>query len=135
MKLHGTELKVGDRVWNIIHGWGSLDSINDYDGEFYIQYDIDLYTSHNLRNTEKVFFWKEFEIPKEAYIKPLPKLAVDTKVIVWDNNCNKQKQYFKEFNKNGKIVCFDRGTTSFTAHNNNKGILWDNWELYEEKDK
>ena len=54
---------------------------------------------------------------------------------VWDNNCNSHnKQHFKEFGKNGKIECFDNGKTSFTAYDDNDWSLWDNWELYEEKD-
>ena len=129
MKLHGTELKVGDRVWSIIHGWGSLDSINDY--AMYIQYGIGLYTSHDLIHAEKIFFWNEFKIPKEAFIKPLPDLTVDTKVIVWNNNMAKFKRHFKEFNSRGEIICFDYGKTSFTTTDIDR---WDNWELYEEKD-
>ena len=131
MKLHGTELKVGDRIWSIIYGWGSLYSINDYDIEFYIQYDMDLYTSHNLRDAEKIFFWNEFKIPKEAFIKHLPDLTVDAKVIVWNNNMAKFKRHFKEFNSRGEIICFDYGKTSFTTTDIDR---WDNWEVYEEED-
>ena len=131
MKLHGTELKVGDRVWSIINGWGSLDSIDEYDRNFYIKYYDDSYKSHSLNNAEKMFFWNEFKIPKEAFIKPLPKLEVDTKVIVWNNNMAKFKRHFKEFNSRGEIVCFDYGQTSFTTTDIE---TWDNWELYKDED-
>ena len=99
-----------------------------------VKYDNEiLYEHYNTVFHTQHLYWNEFEIPKEAFIKPLPQLAVDTKVIVWDDNGNSHKQHFKEF-KNGKIVCFILGRTSFTAHDDSDETLWNNWELYEEED-
>ena len=129
MKLHEIELHVGDRVWSMAHGWGIVEEDASYPEIFFVRY-IKSKSLILLADTS-LLFWNEFKIPKEAFIKPL---AVDTKVIVWANNCNSHKQHFKEFSKNGKIVCFSYGKTSFTAHDND-WTRWDNWELYEEKGK
>jgi hypothetical protein len=77
-----------------------------------------------------ILFWNEFEIPSKAFIKPLPKLEVDAKVLVWNDSSEiKEKRYFSHFNK-GRIYCYEQGCTSWsgtTAHD------WDNWEIYKEQ--
>jgi hypothetical protein len=78
-------------------------------------------------------FWNEFEIPKEAFMKPVPDLEVDTKVLVWDNGKTvKERRYFSHFDKNGNIYCFNNGVTGWIAKNATT-IRWDNWELYKEE--
>ena len=37
------------------------------------------------------------------------------------------KRYFKKFNNDGDIVCFEYGATSWSTEGNE--AIWDNWEL------
>lgn len=130
--LHGIEIKVGDKVFDSIYGWSEV--VKLYNGEPYIiATNIGIYTNDGKLHSANIFprlFWNEFEIPKEAFIKPLPKLEVDTKVLVWNEDGDViQRRHFSHFNSNGKICCFIEGTTSFTSKAFNS--CWDNWELYE----
>ena len=128
--------KVGDKVWSITYGWGeiikggcctsyplSVKFINDY-----VRY---TFSGKQYQSQNQSLFWNEFEIPESAYKKPLPKLEVDTKVLVWDDYDEdvKYRRYFKCFNEDGVIVCFADGATSFSSES---GKVWDNWELYDE---
>ncbi len=70
------------------------------------------------------------ELQGEYFVKPLPKLDVDTKVIVWNKDGNKFRQYFSSF-CNDKIYCFVEGKTLFSS--GGEVGAWDNWELYEDK--
>lgn len=57
-------------------------------------------------------------------------LEVDDPVIVWDKGLSKKNRYFKEFNDDGKIVCFGGGATSFSNSTNYScDKSWDNWGL------
>jgi hypothetical protein len=131
--LHGIEVKVGDKVWDMFTGWTEVKDLLP-NSKYSICTRITNYTSTGRVLSEHkspTLFWNEFEIPKEAFIKPLPKLAVDTKVIVWLNDNIKHRRHFSHFDGNGKICCFNEGTTSFTAGTFTS--CWDNWELYEEE--
>jgi hypothetical protein len=125
--LHGTKVEVGDKVWSVQYGFEVVNEIvvtSDYPisvaGNMYTRegknYTIDLYPS---------LFWQEVVIPPEACIKPLPQLEVDTKVLVWGEG-PKHKRYFSHFD-NGKICCFNDGSTSWAYKCTNE---WANWELY-----
>jgi hypothetical protein len=60
-------------------------------------------------------------------------LAVDTKVLVWDDGDTiKERRYFSHFNNNGTICCFNSGTTGWVTKNATT-VRWDNWELYKEE--
>ncbi len=126
--------KVGDRVWSVANGWGTIIRIDL--NRFPIVVDFtnsvrSCYTKEGIFTPNDAIpslFWNEFEIPEEAYIRPLPKLDVDTKVLVWDG-LMKCRRYFSHFNEHGKIVCFDSGTS---WSNNGKLVWWSNWELYKE---
>jgi hypothetical protein len=133
--------KVGDKVWSVSYGWGEIHYIEKEGGVYPLSVEfVKDYVTYTLSGKEQDYenqtlFWNEFEIPESAYKKPLPKLEVDTKVLVWDAYMDKgkaRKRYFKEFNKNGNIVCFTEGATSFSAE---AWTVWDNWELYDERDK
>ena len=133
--LHGQPIKVGDRVWGVQYGWGAVTEIATNSS-----YPIAVYGhGHNYTPEGKKYtmesyptlFWQEVVIPTEAFIKPLPQLEVDTKVIVWGEG-SKHKRHFSHFLGNGKICCFNDGATSWASKFINE---WDNWELYEEETK
>ena len=133
--------EVGDRVYDIRYGWGSIQFIGK-NSQYPISVVFDLKYTNNKEITEcytdtgcfstrsgkPVLFWNEFKIPQEAFIKPLPKLVKDTKVLVW-NNSRKYKRYFSYFDRDGKIYCYEQGCTSWSATTSQS---WDNWELYKE---
>lgn len=133
--------KAGDRVWSFIDGWGTvlyLDKDADYSvrvsfDEGYVQYFTQSGHLPVSPRQKPVLFWDEvvFEVPK----KPLPKLEVDAKVLVWnDDDTDKEPRHFSHFNESGRIVVFADGTTSFSCVIRDKrGQLydWDNWELVE----
>jgi hypothetical protein len=73
------------------------------------------------------------KIPKETFVKPVLKMAIDTKVLVWDfHKDTKTKHYFSHFDSDGNISCFNDGATSWTAVNSATST-WRYWELYEEE--
>ena len=130
-----SKAKVGDRVWSNRDGWLSIININ------YTSYPIDAVSSCGLRTSftmegkehisdiHPAIFWNEFEIPKEAFVKPNPKLEVDTLVWVWDN-CKSEKilRFFSHFN-DGCIYTFCGGKDS--SYKPSARISWNYWELYE----
>ena len=130
----------GSRVWSIIDGWGTIISSKQEENINYsVEVDFDNGTSLFFHSDGKLaksdinptLFWNEFKIPDEAFRKPLPKLEVDTKVIVWDWDIEeKYKRYFSHFDEEGRIHCFEGGATSW---NNEDVIDWDKWEIYDEE--
>jgi hypothetical protein len=131
--LHGKEIKKGDRVWGLREGWVEVDYIDDT-----LSYPIDTaigtYTIDGKVSYSDKFptlFWDELEITKKAFVKPLPKLILDTKIIVWNNDdTTKKRCHFSNF-YNDKIYCFNDGHTSWTA-DVTETTSWDNYELFEE---
>jgi hypothetical protein len=132
MTLHGQPINVGDRVWDFLDGWTEVTYIVDNS----------LYAIHTTRRSytsdgkfqngylATTLFWNEFEVPKIAF-KPLSNLAVDTKVLVWNNGATvKERRYFSYFDNNGTICCFVDGANSWA---NVTTISWSHWELYEEE--
>jgi hypothetical protein len=125
------DAKVGDKVYDITIGWGVVMLIAEDDCSILVKfqdkgikrYDINGY--ENKSNTRSSLYWSEieFNIPK----KPLPKLEIDTPVIV----SGSIKRHFSHFSEDGKIYCFDNGRTSWTT---DRVTLWDNWELAEKED-
>ena len=129
------DAKVWDRVFDIRHGWGVVEYINKYEGLYPIQvrfkantcayaYDGKAYIEHISQS----LFWDEVIItPPE---KPLPKLEVDTKVLVWDtSHTEKTKAYFSHFDKHGKAVTFRYGKTSWSRNTDETLFTWQHWEL------
>jgi hypothetical protein len=132
--LHGIEIKVGDKVWDLRYGWSEVISLRD--GESYeIVTHINTYTIDgkcSIGNQFPSLFWNEFEVPKEAFIKPLPKLAVDTKVMVWEKGKpERYRRYFSHFDEEGRMHCFIKGLTNWTS-DSRKTSPWDYWKLFEE---
>lgn len=125
---------VGDKVW-LIHTreWGTIAEILpglgyalkvNFDGGDYISFTMcgKECTSHSYQS----LFWDE--IPIIAPPKPLPKLEVDTKVLVWDIDKRLSiKRYFSHFDEDGMIHVFARGATSWSNKGNTAS--YNHWEL------
>ena len=123
--------QVGDRVWCLYYNkWFTIANIRKEDA-YPIKTEINSYTLDGRLNTHSIrmLFWDEvIIIPPE---KPLPKLEVDTKVLVWDDpNEEPTRGYFSHFEKNGNIVIFSGGGTSWSKFNADvPTVLWQHWEL------
>lgn len=123
--------KGGDRVWRLDYGkWVTIDNVVKED-----IYPIKIRTDHFTMDGApqgggdwRVLFWDEINIT--APPKPLPKLEVDTKVLVWDtSHPEKTKAYFSHFDKHGKAVTFRYGKTSWSRNNDETLFTWQHWEL------
>jgi len=128
------DVKKGDKVWSFVYGWGVVEDIRKKKLQITVKFknERDTFTlDGKMYKTDmyQTLFWDEvkFDIPK----KPLPDLAIDTKVLVWDlEGVVMYKRYFKKFNNDGKIVCFEDGKTSWSSPKN-KEVSWSYWELSE----
>lgn len=127
--------KVNDKIWSIEYRrWFTITrihnnciTISDDDFTTYCNFDGSRY---NTNDKFQSYFWDEIEII--APVKPLPKLKVDTKVIVWnDNTSRKHNAYFSHFNDKGRICTFIDGRTSWST-GGSYIPSWDFWELAEE---
>ena len=122
------DAKVGDRVWCVYNGWQTIIEITNFSDTYPIETDKTLYTydGRMVQYKGRTLFWDEVVItPPE---KPLPKLEVDTKVLVWETEDSKVKRHFSHFNKDGLIATFSDGRTSWST-NDNLTIAWEYWEL------
>jgi hypothetical protein len=127
------DAKIGDKVWYIGRGWGTIVDIviNSYPiaVEFKPGQVLSFLDDGRLFIDDEfpVLFWAESDISAGAYIKPLPK---DTKVLVWDmNEFEALKRYFSHFDKDGRIWVFKGGTTSWSS---DAVSSWFNYEIVEE---
>lgn len=122
--------QVGDKVWCLYYNkWFTITNIRKEDA-YPIKTEINSYTLDGRLNTHSIrtLFWDEVAItPPE---KPLPKLEVDTKVLVWDTQDSKVKRYFSHFDKDGTINVFASGTTSW---NYNITLPYNYWELVKDE--
>ena len=121
--------KVGDRVWCLLHGWHPI-----IDTQHNVNYPIltrkGSYTidGRNYFNYGRTLFWDEVVITPPP--KPLHKLEVDTKVLVWDNEDKLvRKRYFSHFDNTNNIHVFAQGATSWTKDLTTK---YSNWKLAED---
>ena len=120
--------KVGDKVFHYKYGWKTISHIKE-ESSYPIIVDYDFSYTYNgfaeKTDLNPSIFWDEVVItPPE---KPLPKLEVDTKVLVWDSESHiKHKRYFSHFDSNSTIHVFNNGATSW---NNTQTVEYRNWEL------
>jgi hypothetical protein len=138
MKNTFKNAKIGDRVWSMAKGWGEVVAIG-YDMpcpivvEFpdYGRRPYSLDGRYNKNDINPELFWGEIklEVPKP----PLPKLEVDTKVIVWDGCYGTSRRHFSHFDSDGNIHCFTDGATKWSSGGATK--LWNNWKLAEKETK
>ena len=125
------DAKVGDRVWRLDYGkWVTIDNVVKAD-IYPIKIRTDHFTMDGVQQGGgdwRVLFWDEINITPPS--KPLPKLEVDTKVLVWDtSHTEKTKAYFSHFDKHGKAVTFRYGKTSWSRNNDETLFTWQHWEL------
>ena len=129
-----TKDQVGTRVWSFVNGWGTITEI-DRSKPVYpvlVHFDTntdDRFTPAGLSNkldSYPTLFYDEikYTIPP----KPLPRLEIDTKVIVWDFSNEKYKRYFSHFGEDGRIRAFKNGATSWSEI---VTFPYANWELAE----
>ena len=123
------DAKVGDSVWRLDYGkWVTIDGVIKTD-IYPIKIRTDHFTMDGVQQgggNWRVLFWDEVKIVPPS--KPLPKLEVDTKVLVWDSVKVKLHRHFSHFEKNGKIVTFAEGRTSWSQ--GDKSVVdWEYWEL------
>lgn len=127
------DVRVGDKVWDIRKGWGVVDEL-----EYYSDYPVcvdfghgcETYTLEGYCSEDDVnptLLWDEIEIKTPP--APLPKLEVDTKVVVWEDVGTELKRHFSHFSKEGVLHTFYNGKTSFT--NDGETSAWVNWKLAE----
>ena len=124
------DAKVGDRVWDLFYNqWFTITDIN-MEYKYPIQTDLNSYTIDgriNMESRGRRLFWDEVTITPPP--KPLPRLEVDTKVLVRDNlNSEPLRRYFSHFEKNGQLAAFAEGRTSWSVQNK-PTIVWEYWEL------
>lgn len=126
--------KRGDKVWHITKGWVEIDSIDSTQHPINTRFDN--FTVDGKAYEDDLYptiYPNEFKVPAEAFKKPLPDLKVDTKVIVWNKDDKaKYHRHFKWFTKDGEIVCFVNGTTSWS---NDGDTIWDYYEVFEDDKK
>lgn len=132
------DAKVGDNVWTFSYGWGVITNIEPNKSYpitvSYPQGEDESYTYEGKwysKNTYPTLLWDEikFEIPP----KPVPKLEVDTKILVWVDKIASYPRYFHSFTEDGKVKAWSVGTSSFTARNEDDYTVWPNWKLLEEQ--
>ena len=120
--------KVGDKVWCLYYNkWLTITNIRKEDA-YPIKTEINSYTLDGRLNTHSIrtLFWDEVVITPPH--KPLPKLEVDTKVLVWEEGSYKTKAHFSHFDSDNEICVFSMGKTSWTK-DNNYTQAWTFWEL------
>ena len=124
--------KVGDKVWCLYYNkWFTITNIRKEDA-YPIKTEINRYTLDGRLDTHssRMLFWDEIVItPPE---KPLPKLEVDTKILVQNTLSSEPlRRYFSHFEKNGQIAAFAEGVTSWSVHDK-PTIVWEYWKLAED---
>ena len=129
--------KVGDKVFDILYWDGEICDIDNSQYPLCIKFEnnIILWFQSNgkkyLDHLMPTLYHNKFDIkiPEEAYKQPLPDIAVDTPIVVWDNENRKSRGYFKCWSHSGKPITFFGGQTSFTS--NGSISEWDNYEIVE----
>ena len=130
--------KIGDKVFDyLLQQWGTVVMIRldinwypllvEFDKRGVIGYTFD--GKRDIKDKVQALFWNEVK-PITPPDKPLPKIEVDTPVLVWrDDELYKYKRYFSHFDSEGNMYCFISGATKWSSNGNI--ALWDNWELAE----
>ena len=138
-KVTFTDAKVGDRVWSITNGWGVVKERRSPHYQYPLNVEFEggscrLYTLWgrlHIEDQNPTLFWDEVKIGTPE--KPLPKLEVDAKVLVWGPDGRKRNRHFSHFDDEGRMFAFSNGQSSFTNECSleNGVTAWDKWELAE----
>ena len=124
--------KVGDRVWDIVRGWGTIKSTSFANAKgFPILVKLDnnpTDASYNLQGIYYIghlkpsLYWDEikFEAPKKPVVVPVKDTLVD---------CDGYLRYSAgTVNDHGDLWCYPDGRTSATREGRNL-TCWSNWEV------
>lgn len=125
---------IGDRVWCVSIGWGTITSTHEEeDYPIIVAFDSagsESFTKEGRLYTDDIkqtLFWDEikFEVPTKPI--PLPSLDKDDCVEVWNTNSDNpilvSKRHFSHFHL-GRIYCFENGGTSWSS---TETIGWSRW--------
>ena len=132
-------VQAGHRVWDIIRGHGTTEGRCCYGCYNFLKVLFDSGVSGYYFDDGKMregglpgartLFWQEVTII--APPKPLPKLAVDTKVLVWNEGSQQRyKSHFAAWSDEGHMLCWHAGKTSFTGADFG-ALTWDFYQLAE----
>ena len=139
-----TTTKVGDKLYSVEDGWGTVTDIVDGEYPLCLKFGLNraTFTLDGKRHTHSkypILFSDKVKIKSPKKLKKpnkssksgkqLPDLTLDTAVLVWEVNGEKKlRRHFRKFNRQGRIVCFADGKTSYTI---GKGMRmsWRYWEL------
>ena len=125
-----SKAKVGDRVWSLLHGWGTVDeNVKDQRYSVYVKFDNgreDTFTNCGRNMTfhaNPTLFWDKVKITP-----PPPKLEVDTPILVKDGDDEDWRPaHFARFPSEG-VLTWMGGRTSHTAGD---AVFWEQWKLPE----
>ena len=128
--------KVGDRVWCLRSGWGIVTTVDREDSRYqlYVVFEdgqADWFTNCGREMTHDlnpILFWDEVKITPPT--QPLPKLEVDTPILVRDRDDERWlPAHFARFSPEG-VVTWMGGKTSYTAKDGDV-MFWEQWKLPE----
>lgn len=120
-KIDFSNYKVGDKVWSMEkQGWVEIieKGRDDEDWRFKLS-DGYWITKHGARQItgKPLYFPNEFEIPDQAYRKPIPQIAVDTPIWVRQSDTDSWlPRHFAGWFR-GQALVWIKGKTSHTARN------------------
>ena len=134
-----SNIKVGDRVWSMVYGWGIVNAVDQED----LQYPFRVVFTGGqekwftgcgreiINHLNPTLFWDEVKITPPA--PPPTGLKTDTPILVRDSGGGEWvKRHFHSFGKDGRIRAWSSGYSSYTAINGNHYCAWDAWKLPED---
>ncbi len=138
MKDMFKDAKAGDRVFDILRGWGTVAHVGDMvDVEFDSGVWGRLYPNGKLSpdDLHPTLYWAGVELPPPPN-KPLPDLAVDMPILV-TNGREEHCAHFHSYAPDGGVYVYAYGRTSHTTSRVGGGSSpnlthWMYWRLPEE---
>lgn len=128
MLMDGIEIKVGDRVYCLIAGFGVVQEAESsaITAAFVDTRRIYFESLAYVRRGGRTLFWDEVKIvppPKPARMEDL---VVDQPIIVWNEVGIEYRRYFKGI-REGKVCVFNSGATAWSS--DRRVVTWDHWRL------
>jgi hypothetical protein len=115
-------LKVGDRVWDTYHWeWSEVTKATPFGHLVFgertkITSSVCINGRVNGSFAPVRFYPNRWNVPEEAFVRPLPELAVDTPIWVYeDGGKSWYPRHFAYWDRDGKPVVFTEGKTSHSA--------------------
>lgn len=133
----------GDKVFDIIRGEGIVESIVNTSFPINVQFsDTSRCTvSYTAEGRE----FTNYSLPTLYHgtcapticapePKRMPSLEIDAPIWVGIIGESWKRRHFKRWAPNGKVICWYKGTTSWTASEGQDDGIWSEWKLPEESD-